>query len=126
MIEIDRLYAGSLQRQRGEPGASGEPLTEPPRRRGRYIPAAVRREVYQRDGGRCAYVDARGLRCAETRYLELHHLRPFAMNGAHEASNLALCCFAHNELAAEADFGRDFMTERRRSNRHEAFVRHPG
>jgi 5-methylcytosine-specific restriction endonuclease McrA len=103
VIEIDQLYAGSLQRQRG-----------------RYVPAAVRREVYQRDGARCTHVDARGLRCAETRYLELHHLLPFARNGAHVASNLALRCSAHNALAAEEDFGRDFVVDRRRPGRHEA------
>jgi hypothetical protein len=130
--EPSRQRAAPLEDgQRGRGKASGkrdaseegESSTEA-RQRGRYIPAAVRREVYRRDGARCTYVDARGLRCAETRYLELHHLRPFALNGAHEVSNLALRCAAHNALAAEEDFGRSFVTERRRSSRHEAFARH--
>ena len=30
----------------------------------RHIPAAVRRAVYERDGGRCAYRDKYGRRCA--------------------------------------------------------------
>jgi 5-methylcytosine-specific restriction endonuclease McrA len=92
------------------------------RRRGRYIPAAVRREVYRRDGARCTYVDGRGQRCGETHYLELHHLQPFARNGAHLASNLTLRCVAHNALAAERDFGPQLMAERRGSTRHEAFA----
>src|SRR6185369_16642680 len=35
-------------------------------RRSRTIPAAVRREVWRRDSGRCRYVDGRGHRCRET------------------------------------------------------------
>ena len=49
-----------------------------PRRRGRHVPAAVRRAVFERDGGRCSYVDASGKRCRETHSLELHHLEAFA------------------------------------------------
>jgi 5-methylcytosine-specific restriction endonuclease McrA len=95
------------------------------RRRGRYIPAAERREVYQPDAGRCTYVDARGERCCETRYLELHHLHPFAKQGANVASNLALRCTAHNALAAEEDFGPVLMAERRDATRHEALAAQP-
>src|SRR6188768_180352 len=36
-----------------------------PRQRGRRVPADVRRAVFQRDGGRCSYVDERGERCRE-------------------------------------------------------------
>jgi hypothetical protein len=49
--------------------------------RTRTIPAAVRREVWQRDCGRCCYVDARGRRCRETSNIEFHHRTPFAMGG---------------------------------------------
>jgi len=38
------------------------------------------------------------------------------------ASNLTLRCAAHNALAAEEDFGRDFSTRRRDHVRHESFV----
>jgi hypothetical protein len=34
------------------------------------VPAAVRREVYRRDGARCGFVDERGQRCCETHDLE--------------------------------------------------------
>jgi hypothetical protein len=113
-------------RQRVESSGYREPSSEAPsqqRQRSRYVPAAVRREVYQRGGARCSYVDARGLRCCETRYLELHHLQPFAKNGAHSASNLTLRCSAHNALAAEEDFGAHVVAERRSSSRHEALTR---
>jgi hypothetical protein len=104
------------QRQRGESAA-------PARKRSRYIPAAERREVFQRDAGRCTYVDARGERCCETRCLELHHLQPFAKSGASSAANLTLRCAAHNALAAEEDFGTLAIAERRDSTLHEALAR---
>lgn len=83
----------------------------------------MRREVYVRDEGRCSFVDERGERCGEMRYLELHHLEPFAKGGAHCAANLALRCAAHNQLAAEDDFGGDRMAERSDASRHESLSR---
>jgi len=38
----------------------------------RHVPAAVRREVWTRDGGRCAFVGTNG-RCREQGFLEFHH-----------------------------------------------------
>jgi 5-methylcytosine-specific restriction endonuclease McrA len=95
-----------------------------PRQRGRYIPAAVRREVFERDTARCTYVDGSGQRCRETRCLELHHLVAFARGGPHQASNLTLRCRAHNSLAAEEEFGRELLEERQLSGRHEPFSSH--
>ena len=46
----------------------------------RYIPAAVRRAVWTRDGGRCAFVGAEG-RCAERGFLEFHHVKPHGVGG---------------------------------------------
>ena len=115
------------RRQVGEAVAAmhrdAAPAVTSPRERSRYVPAAERREVYQRDGGRCTYVDARGERCCEARYLEIHHLQPFAKQGAHVASNLTLRCAAHNALAAEEDFDARLLEQRRESTRHEAFAR---
>lgn len=93
---------------------------EQPRQRGRHVPAAVRRAVFERDQGRCAYIDDAGQRCRETHCLELHHLKPFAMGGEHTPANLALRCRAHNALAAEQDFGVDLVLQSRDSNRHES------
>jgi hypothetical protein len=93
---------------------------EHPRQRGRRVPAAVRRAVFERDQSRCAYLDDSGQRCRETHHLELHHLKPFAMGGEHTLANLALRCRAHNALAAEDDFGADFIEQTRDSRRHES------
>jgi 5-methylcytosine-specific restriction endonuclease McrA len=71
----------------------------------RHIPASVRRAVFDRDGGRCRYVDASGRRCPERDRLEYHHRHPFGVGGGHRPENLCLMCRAHNALAAEHDFG---------------------
>jgi hypothetical protein len=89
-----------------------------PSGRGRYIPAAVRRAVFERDGARCAYVDDRGERCRETARLEFHHHEPFALGGQHDATNLSLRCAPHNALAAEQDFGRALVLARRHELPH--------
>jgi 5-methylcytosine-specific restriction endonuclease McrA len=70
----------------------------------RHIPAALRREVWARDGGRCAFVGTRG-RCTETARLELHHVTPFARGGPTGVDNLALRCRAHNVYESEQIFG---------------------
>jgi hypothetical protein len=82
-------------------------------RRPRTIPAAVRREVWLRDGGRCVFVDDFGERCRATRFVEFHHRNPFAKSGAHEVANVELRCRAHNQAQADLDFGADFMHARR-------------
>jgi 5-methylcytosine-specific restriction endonuclease McrA len=67
---------------------------------GRHVPAAVKREVWARDGGQCAFVGAVG-RCTERGFLEYHHVIPFADGGKTDASNLQLRCNAHNSFEAE-------------------------
>jgi len=79
----------------------------------RYIPAEIRRTVWQRDEARCAYVDARGQRCREQSGLEFHHQHPHGRGGPPTIDNLALRCRSHNTLAAEQDFGHEVIRERR-------------
>jgi 5-methylcytosine-specific restriction endonuclease McrA len=104
----------------GPPPESGTPANE--HRRGRHIPAAVRRAVYERDGARCTYIDEGGKRCQETHCLELHHRQPFGKRGAHTTANLTLHCRAHNALAAELDFGREHMAQKQQPGRHESLA----
>jgi hypothetical protein len=80
-------------------------LTERPRAartskaRSRHIPAAVKREVWRRDNGRCAFVGTHG-RCAERAFLEFHHVIPFVDGGAATTANIELRCRAHNAYEA--------------------------
>ena len=70
----------------------------------RHIPAEVRRAVWRRDLGRCAFVGTKG-RCAERGFLEFHHVRPYAAGGEATVKNIQLRCRSHNGLEARAYFG---------------------
>jgi len=80
--------------------------------KGRTIPAKVRRQVFNRDGGRCAYRDAKGRRCASGWQVEFHHRVPYAKGGSHSVGNIEIRCRAHNQRAAELDFGKAFMAKK--------------
>ncbi|MDE0026241.1 MAG: HNH endonuclease signature motif containing protein, partial [Spirochaetaceae bacterium] len=70
-----------------------------PGSRSRYIPAAVLREVWRRDQGRCSYVDRHsGRRCGSRYRLEIDHIVPFALGGGTEPPNLRVRCGAHHRL----------------------------
>jgi hypothetical protein len=106
---LDVGVSDLLQPETSTPADRRDDGTTATCQRGRYVPAAVRRAVWTRDGERCTYVDARGQRCRETSGLELHHDAPYALGGPPTESNLCVRCRAHNDLAAEHDFGRNFM-----------------
>ena len=60
---------------------------------GRAIPAAVKREVWQRDAGRCRYVDPHtGRRCTSRHLLQIDHVLPYALGGCSDPANLRLLC----------------------------------
>ncbi len=84
-------------------------------KRNRVIPAHVRREVYARDGGRCAFIDDSGRRCNSGWQVELHHCVPYGRDGPHTVENVELRCRAHNQHEAELEFGKAFMAKRRHS-----------
>lgn len=73
--------------------------------RTRQIPAEVRRKVWVRDGGRCAFVAQNGHRCTERGFLEFHHVVPYSAGGEATADNIQLRCRAHNGFEAELFFG---------------------
>ena len=70
----------------------------------RHIPASVKREVWRRDDGRCAYIGREG-RCTERGFLEFHHVQPYAAGGAATTANIELRCRAHNAYEATLFFG---------------------
>jgi hypothetical protein len=71
----------------------------------RHIPNAVKRVVWRRDGGQCAFVAETGRRCGERAFLELHHIHPYALDGAAAVDNISLRCRRHNAYEAEVIFG---------------------
>jgi len=92
-----------------QPTHAGSNRRSGTRQRSRRVPADVRRRVYARDQGRCTYTDARGRRCSAERFLEIDHVVPFGLGGAHTLDNLRLRCREHNQEAAEAAYGRQHV-----------------
>ncbi len=79
-----------------KPNGAATP-TAKPRASGRAIPAAVKRQVWQRDGGRCNYVDRQtGRRCNSRHLIEIDHILPYAMGGSADLENLRLLCGVHH------------------------------
>lgn len=104
--EMDVVVAETPAPEPTVPGDSSAAGPVPqPARLSRRIPAEVRRRVWERDGGRCAFVDDSGRRCAERRHLELDHVVPFARGGANGEENVRLLCRAHNQHLARRVFG---------------------
>jgi hypothetical protein len=81
----------------------------------RHVPAEVRRSVFLRDLGRCAYVAADGRRCAERAFVEFHHVRPYAQGGEATAANIELRCRRHNAYESRAFLGPSLARERGRT-----------
>jgi 5-methylcytosine-specific restriction endonuclease McrA len=113
--ECLRITLARVQRRRRGSGKNTSAKTPPPG--SRYVPAAVRHEVWTRDGGQCAFVGTTGRRCASRHQLELHHVDPFARGGLPTTANLTLRCRAHNRHEAEQDFGRQHIA-RKSAARH--------
>jgi 5-methylcytosine-specific restriction endonuclease McrA len=94
----------------------------------RHIPASARREVHERDQGRCTFVSEAGKRCDSRHMVEFEHDVTRARGGESTPKNLRLLCRAHNQLMAEREFGTEFMDRKRaargrRGPRHETNVR---
>jgi 5-methylcytosine-specific restriction endonuclease McrA len=92
----------------------------------RNIPAPVRREVWLRDGGQCAFVSESGRRCTSRERVEIDHLDLVGRrshpseSGPPTAERLRLCCKAHNQHGAEKAYGKGFMQEKRKEARRKA------
>jgi 5-methylcytosine-specific restriction endonuclease McrA len=87
----------------------------------RHIPAHVRREVWQRDQGRCTFVSESGHRCESRTRLEFDHATPVARGEEATISNLRLRCRPHNQYEAERAYGERFM----RGKREQSVARTP-
>ena len=74
--------------------------------RTRNIPAAVKRAVWVRDLGRCAFVAATGHRCNARRFVEFHHLDPYALGGETSVDQIELRCRRHNDYEGRLYFGK--------------------
>jgi hypothetical protein len=99
--DLEKRKLAATSRPRPRPSSSAD---------SRHVPASVRREVWARDEGRCAFVGTNG-RCAERGFLELHHVVPFAAGGETTTENIELRCRAHNAYEARLYFGPPMVRE---------------
>ena len=105
--KVERNKLGKAARPRAQrairPGTDSDaaegPL--PPRN----PPNAVKRAVWVRDQGRCAFVSRQGRRCEERTFLEFHHRLPYGKRGEATVDNIALRCRRHNQYEAVLVFG---------------------
>jgi hypothetical protein len=70
----------------------------------RHIPAEVKRAVFIRDRGRCAFAGSGSRKCGERAFVEFHHLTPYAAGGKPTVGNIELRCRAHNGYEAHLFF----------------------
>ncbi|MCK9996757.1 MAG: HNH endonuclease [Candidatus Krumholzibacteria bacterium] len=84
------LELGRAEREKMDCDAQ---VKEPGKRNRSVIPPAQRREVFSRDGHRC-----RAPGCQNTRFLEVHHIKPRAKGGTNELENLITLCSACHRL----------------------------
>ena len=122
---IRRLASPAARGSASLPSGRAEsttPASAPSGTVSRRIPAAIRRAVWEREGGRCSYLSRGGRRCGTRDFLEFHHQVPWARCREHRESNIHLRCRSHNLHAAELDFGVEHMAAcRRRGRKRGAF-----
>ncbi len=108
LVQLERRKYASTPRSPRPHGRS-----RPVRPGQRTVPAHVRRAVWERDQGRCAFVSRDGRRCSARRGLEFDHVDPVASGGRPLINRMRLLCRAHNQFEAEQAFGREFMRRKR-------------
>lgn len=108
---LEKKKYATTARKKAESKNVGHPKVD--QGRSSYIPNADKRQVYERDGGRCTFVSEDGRRCSATAMIEFDHIVPRAKGGKSTADQLRLLCKTHNLLMAEQEFGRDYVELRR-------------
>ena len=108
VLERDRKRKALTDRPRTQSKALGE--------NDRYVPAAVKREVWERDQGRCTWPMGDGDVCGSTHRLEFDHDLEVALGGKPTIGNIRLLCKSHNLMKAERHLGRDFMAKFRKGS----------
>ena len=107
IAQLEKQKIGATSRARAQRAA------EDPR----HIPTAVKRAVWERDGGQCGFVGEDGHRCGSSVRLEFDHVDPVARGGEATIEGIRLRCRAHNQYEAECVFGAGFMASKREAAR---------
>jgi hypothetical protein len=105
-----RVRGGGAKGSKAESGEKVELVTprvgdsvqgeaEPTRRA--PTPAAVEHAVHWRDRDRCTETLPDGSRCGQSRWTELHHVKPVHLGGKNTVDNLVTLCSAHHRMRHE-------------------------
>jgi len=90
----------------------------------RYIPVAIKDEVWERDQAQCSYVSADGKACESKHFLEWDHEIPICLGGrSDDVSNIRLLCRSHNRLMATQHFGLEHISKKIRENSKDPWER---
>jgi hypothetical protein len=103
---LEHLCDKALPKVKPQSSATAAPevKVEP---QGRHIPAAMKREVWERDDGCCSYKDANtGKRCGSKFQLQYDHIEPYALGGRTELENLRILCAQHNRRRSTKTYAR--------------------
>jgi hypothetical protein len=103
VLERDRKRKALTDRPRAPPETPGE--------NDRYVPAAVKRAVWERDQARCTWPMGDGELCGSTHRLEFDHDLEVALGGTPVPGNIRLLCKGHNLMKAEQHLGKALMAK---------------
>ena len=78
------------------------------------VSAALRRQVWERDGGRCTWTGPDGRRCDSRWQVEVDHVDAAGRGGAATLERCRLLCKSHNLLYAEQVYGKEHMRKYRK------------
>ncbi len=118
LVETPAKTAEKTKKEKTTPPAECAVTENTESKKSRYIPAAMKRDLYRKAGGQCTYIDSEsGKRCSETTHLEVDHVTPFAAGGETSTANLRVRCSAHNKLWAKDVYGAQFIKEKIRSSK---------
>ena len=86
----------------------GKTIKQTQHKNPRYIPATIKRQIYDRAATRCQ-------NCQSLFALEIDHLQALGKGGGSDVNNLRLLCRSCNARSAIKDYGLDFMEKYFRS-----------
>jgi 5-methylcytosine-specific restriction endonuclease McrA len=115
VLERDRKRKALTDRPR-PPADQPRAQSETPSENARYVPAAIKRAVWERDQGRCTWPMGDGKVCGSRHRLEFDHDFEVALGGKSTFGNMGLLCQSHNLMKAEQRFGRTFMAKFRKNH----------
>ncbi len=88
----------------------------------RYIPSSVRERQLEGADYQCEFRGPGGVRCTARTRLEVDHIDPVGKGGSSGEENLRVLCRGHNLLAAEREFGEEFVRAKIEGQKRRAAV----